>query len=35
MEVTQRATTPALQVEIPTTSALASTPDLSVGEECL
>jgi hypothetical protein len=34
-EVTQRAATPALQVEIPTTSVLASTHDLSVGEECL
>jgi hypothetical protein len=31
----QRAATPALEVEIPTTSVSTSTPDPSVGEECL
>jgi hypothetical protein len=34
-EAIQRAATPALQVEIPTASASASTPDSSLGEECL
>jgi hypothetical protein len=34
MEVIQRAAMLALQVELPTASATASTPDLSVGEEC-
>jgi hypothetical protein len=31
-EVIQRTATPTLQVEIPTTSVMASTPDPSVGE---
>jgi hypothetical protein len=35
MEAIQRAVVPALQVEIPMTSALANTPDISVGEQCL
>jgi hypothetical protein len=34
-EVIQRAAAPALQVEIPTVSASASTPDPSMGEEGL
>jgi hypothetical protein len=34
MEVIQRAAAPALQVELPTASAMASTPDPSMGEEC-
>jgi hypothetical protein len=34
-EVIQMAVVPALQVEIPTTSATGSTPDPSVGEDCL
>jgi hypothetical protein len=34
-EVIQRAAVPALQVEIPTVSASARTPNPSVGEECL
>jgi hypothetical protein len=33
-EAIQRVTMPALQVELPTASATASTPDPSVGEEC-
>jgi hypothetical protein len=33
-EVIQRVVTPSLQVELPTASATASTPDPSVGEEC-
>jgi hypothetical protein len=35
MEVIQMAVVPALQVEIPTASVTASTPDPSVGEQCL
>jgi hypothetical protein len=35
MEAMQRAATPALQVEIPTASVLASTHGPSVGEQCL
>jgi hypothetical protein len=35
MEAIQRAATPALQVEIPKASMTPSTPDPSVGEECL
>jgi hypothetical protein len=35
MEAIQRVTAPALQVEVPMTSASASTPDMSVGEEGL
>jgi hypothetical protein len=34
-EAIQRAATPALQMEIPTTAALASSPDPSMGEEGL
>jgi hypothetical protein len=34
-EAIQRAAVPALQVEIPTVSASARTPNPSVGEECL
>jgi hypothetical protein len=30
----QRSAAPAIQVELPTASVMASTPDLSVGEEC-
>jgi hypothetical protein len=33
-EVIQRVVSPALQVELPTASMMASTPDLPVGEEC-
>jgi hypothetical protein len=35
MEAIQRAVAPTLQVKIPMASASASTPDPSVGEECL
>jgi hypothetical protein len=34
MEAIQRAAAPALQVEIPMAPAMASTPNLFVGEEC-
>jgi hypothetical protein len=34
MEVIRRVTAPTLQVEMSTVSALTSTPDPSVGEEC-
>jgi hypothetical protein len=34
-EAIQRVVAPTLQVEIPTASVMASTPDPSVGEECL
>jgi hypothetical protein len=33
-EAIQRPATPTLQVELPTASMVASTPGLSVGEEC-
>jgi hypothetical protein len=33
-EAIQRAMMPALQVELPTVSAMASNPDASVGELC-
>jgi hypothetical protein len=33
-EAIQRAVAPALQVELPTASTMASTPDPSMGEEC-
>jgi hypothetical protein len=33
-EAIQRAVTPTLQVELPTASAMTSTPNPSVGEEC-
>jgi hypothetical protein len=33
-EAIQRESTPVLQVELPTVSTMASSPDLSVGEEC-
>jgi hypothetical protein len=33
-EAIQRAVVPALQVELPTASAAANNPDLSMGEEC-
>jgi hypothetical protein len=35
MKVTQWSGAPALQVEIPTASVWASTPDPSIGKECL
>jgi hypothetical protein len=33
-KVIQKAAVPALLVEVPTTSSMASTPDPSMGEEC-